>query len=298
MKKALLGAAALAAQLVLAVLVPLVVLIGVARPAAAQPPQLATPRPSPNASVSQTVGVTEITVHYSRPGVKGRAVWGKLVPYGEVWRTGANENTTISFSTPVKIDGKELPAGTYGLQTIPTAGAWTIILSKDANRWGAFTYDPAHDALRFQARPEAAEPQEWMELAFSDLTDTSAVLALRWEKLKVSFRIEVDTPRQFVDEARAKLRWETPFQAGNYCLQSNSCLDEAARWLDASIDIEPNFANQRAKALLLAKRNDLKSAVAYGERALAAAKGAAQPPPPAQVADLETQIAHWKSGSR
>jgi hypothetical protein len=289
MKKVFLGAAALAAQLTLA---------PTARPAAAQPPQLAVPRPSPNASVSQTLGVTEITVHYSRPGVKGRVIWGKLVPYNEVWRTGANENTTISFSTPVKIDGKELPAGIYGLQTLPAADAWTVILSKDADQWGAFSYNPAHDAMRFQARPVVAEPQEWMDFEFSDLSDTSAILSVRWEKLRVPFRIEVDTPQQVVAKARSVLRWQTPYQAANYCLQSNSCLDDASRWLDASIDIAPTFANQRAKAMLLAKRHDLKSAVAYGERALAAAKSDAQPPSTAQVSDLEAQVAQWRSGSR
>jgi|HubBroStandDraft_3_1064219.scaffolds.fasta_scaffold00522_4 hypothetical protein len=290
MIKAPLGAAALAAQLVLAAVS--------ARPAAAQPPAIPTPRPSPNASVSQTVGVTEITLHYSRPGVKGRVIWGKLVPYGEVWRTGANENTTISFSTPVKLDGKELPAGTYGLQTLPTAGSWTVILSKDADQWGAFSYNPAHDALRLEAKPRAADFQEWMEFEFSDLTDTSATLALRWEKLRLPIHIEVDTPRLVAAKARSVLRWQTPFQAASYCLQSGSCLDDAARWLDASIDIEPTFANQRAKAMLLAKRNDLKSAVAYGEKALAAAKAGAQPPPADQVSALEAQVAQWKGGAR
>ncbi|HEV2844531.1 MAG TPA: DUF2911 domain-containing protein, partial [Thermoanaerobaculia bacterium] len=110
--------------------------------------QIDLPRPSPNASISTMVGVTEIKINYSRPGVKDRKVWGGLVPYGEVWRTGANENTTITFSTPVRIGGKELPAGIYGLQTIPTEGDWTVIFSKDAELWGAFNYKPENDALR------------------------------------------------------------------------------------------------------------------------------------------------------
>src|SRR5215470_14295231 len=100
---------------------------------------LTLPRPSPNATVTQMIGVTEVAIHYSRPGVKGRKIWGDLVPYGEVWRTGANENTTISFSTPVKVEGHELPAGLYGLQTLPTATEWTVIFSKDADQWGAFS---------------------------------------------------------------------------------------------------------------------------------------------------------------
>src|SRR5436305_13858604 len=115
--------------------------------------QLDLPRPSPNASVTQTVGITDITIKYSRPGVKGREVWGKLVPYGEVWRTGANENTTIKFSTPVKIEGHELPAGVYGLQTFPAAGVWTVVFSKDANEWGAFSYMLEQVSRRILAKP-------------------------------------------------------------------------------------------------------------------------------------------------
>src|SRR5687768_13357291 len=125
--------------------------------AAASAQQLELPRPSPKSTVSQTVGVTEIAIHYGSPGVKGRTVWGELVPYGQVWRTGANENTTITFSTPVKVEGKELPAGTYGIQTIPTENEWTLILSKDAELWGAFNYKPENDALRAPIKPQPAE---------------------------------------------------------------------------------------------------------------------------------------------
>ena len=172
----------------------LAALLGLATAASAQQ-QITTPRLSPNASVTQMVGITEITLHYSRPGVKGRKIWGELVPYGEVWRTGANENTTIRFSTPVKIGGKELPAGLYGLQTIPTADEWTVIFSKDADQWGAFSYKPENDALRIQAKPEAADFQERMGFEFDDLTDNSAKVVLRWEKLAVPFTVEVDTPK-------------------------------------------------------------------------------------------------------
>jgi len=261
------------------------------RAALAQAP-VQLPRPSPNASVSQWIGVTEVTVHYSRPGVKGRVIWGKLVPYGEVWRTGANENTTIRFSTPVRIDGKELPAGLYGLQTIPGADDWVVILSKDAEEWGAFSYKQEHDALRFHVKPAAAEPQEWMGFAFRDLSDTSAVLALRWEKLEVAWKIEADTPRLVVAAAQSQQRWQDA--AAAWCVQTGTCLKEAARWLDASIAVEPTFSNQRAKARLLARQSDWKGAVQYGERALAAAHAAKQPPPPAQVSDLEAQLAEWK----
>src|SRR3954470_2409903 len=149
--------------------------------------QLDLPRPSPHASVTQTVGVTDITIKYSRPGVKGRQIWGKVVPYGEVWRAGANENTTIKFSTAVKIDGHELPAGIYGLQMIPTAESWTVIFSKDANEWGAFSYKQADDALRIEVKPQPAEARERMAYDFDDVTDTATKVVLHWEKLTVPF---------------------------------------------------------------------------------------------------------------
>jgi hypothetical protein len=266
---------------------------GGARAAApAAPPPL--PRPSPNASVSQFIGITEVTVHYSRPGVKGRAIWGKLVPYGEVWRTGANENTTIRFSTPVRIDGKELPAGLYGLQTIPGADDWTIILSRDADQWGAFTYKPDHDALRFHAKPATtAAAQEWMSFDFADPSDTSATLELRWERLVVAWKIEADTAKAVAAAAaQADQRWRDA--AAGWCIQSGNCLAEAGQWLDASIAAAPGFGNQRAKARLLARQGSYAAAVATGERAVAAAHSAKQPPPPEQIADFEKEVASWK----
>jgi hypothetical protein len=260
--------------------------------AAAQ--QLDLPRPSPKASVSQTVGVTDVTIHYSSPAVKGRKIWGELVPYGEVWRTGANENTTITFSTPVRIGGKELPKGTYGLQTLPAANEWTVIFSKDAELWGAFDYKPEHDALRIQAKPEPADFSERMTFAFEDTTDTSTKVVLRWEKLRVPFTIEADTTKLTLERAKEAVRWQTPYQAANYCIQNNTCLDEAGRWLDASLALQETWTNLRAKALFLAKKNDAKGAVTYGEKALAAAKTAQQPPAAQQVQELEGMIAEWK----
>jgi len=260
----------------------------------AQQQPLTVPRPSPNASLSQTIGITEVTLHYSRPGVKGRAIWGGLVPYNEVWRTGANENTTILFSTPVKIEGHDLPAGLYGLQTIPTPGEWTVIFSKDAQLWGAFDYKQEHDALRVQVKPSPAEPQERMSFEFTDVTDNSAKVVLRWEKVQMPFKVEVDTPKLVAEAARSSLRWQTGAQAASYCIQNNTCLDDAGRWLDASIALDANFSNQRAKAQLLAKKNDYKGAVAAGEKALAAGKAAKQPPPADQLADLEKSVAEWK----
>jgi hypothetical protein len=257
--------------------------------------QLDLPRPSPNATVSQTVGITKISIQYSSPGVKGRKVWGELVPYGEVWRTGANENTTITFSTPVKISGTELPAGTYGLQTLPTERDWTVIFSKDADLWGAFDYKPENDALRLKVKPETTtDSLERMAFSFENTTDTASTVVLRWEKLRVPFTVTVDTQALALSKLKESVRWQAPLQAANYCIQNNTCLDEAGRWIDASIAMQETFSNLRAKAMLLAKKNDPKSAVTYGEKALAVAKTAQPAPNPQQVKDLEGLVAGWK----
>jgi hypothetical protein len=273
---------------------PAVGLLTLAAGVFAQQPQLQLPRPSPNATLTQAVGVTEISIHYSRPGVKGRTIWGELVPYGEVWRTGANENTTIRFSTPVKIEGNPLPAGLYGVQTIPTADQWTVIFSKDADQWGAFSYKPENDALRIQVKPQPAEFRERLAFDIEDVTDTSAEVVMHWEKLRVPFTVEVDTAKLTADLVKNTMRWQNFVQAANFCIQANACLDEAGRWLEASIALEPTFSNHRAKAMLLAKQNKFKEAVTWGEKALAAGKAAAQAPPPQQVAELETNLADWK----
>jgi len=258
--------------------------------------QVDFPRLSPNASTSQLVGITDIDLHYSRPGVKGRAIWGALVPYDQVWRTGANENTTIRFSTAVKVEGHELPAGTYGLQTIPTAGDWTLILSKDADEWGAFDYKPEHDAMRatVKTRP-GSRFEERMGFRFEDLTDESATIVLAWEKLEIPFKVEVDTKTMVATKAKETIRWQTGYQAANWCLQNDTCLDEAQSWLDSSLALQQNFNNLRALALLRAKKGDAKGAVAAGEKALAAGKTAQNPPAPNLVSELETSIKEWKA---
>ena len=152
-----------------------------------------TPRPSPNATVSQTVGVTHITIDYSSPGVKNRTIWGELVPFGEVWRTGANEVTSITFDDPVKINDSELPAGTYGIHTIPSETEWEIIFSKDTEVDAGSNYDPEKDALRIKVKPEEAPFVERMTFIFTNTTDNKTTANLWWEKLRVSFDIEVAT---------------------------------------------------------------------------------------------------------
>jgi len=148
-------------------------------------------RISPKASVSQTVGFTDITISYSRPGVKGRKIWGGLVPYDKVWRAGANEATKITFSTDVMIEGKKLSAGSYGFFTIPGKNEWTLIFNKVADQWGAFEYNEAEDALRINVKPEKGNFTEWLRYEITKTGDNTAAISLEWENLKVPFKVEV-----------------------------------------------------------------------------------------------------------
>jgi hypothetical protein len=161
-------------------------------------------RASLKASVSQTLGLdTNVTIDYCRPGVKGRAIWGGLVPYGLApgnkyskdkpfpWRAGANENTTITCSKNILVEGKPLPAGKYGIHMIPSEKDWIIAFSKKNDLWGSFLYDQADDALRITVKPFAAPHQEWLTYGFDDLNGTSATAFLYWEKLKVPFKIQI-----------------------------------------------------------------------------------------------------------
>jgi hypothetical protein len=150
-------------------------------------------RLSPKAMVEQTVGFTEVTIDYSRPGVKGRKIWGGLVPYNVVWRAGANEATKITFSTNVKIDGKKLKAGSYGFFAIPGQKTWILIFNKVANQWGAFEYNDVEDALRIEVTPMQNNCwQEWLAYTINKSSDNKAVIMLEWEKLKVPFNVEVE----------------------------------------------------------------------------------------------------------
>ena len=244
-------------------------------PAFAQGPALPLPQPSPEASVTQTIGITKITIAYHRPGVKNRKVWGGLVPFNEVWRAGANENTTISFSDSVKVEGKVLPHGVYGLHMIPTPDEWTIIFNKNATSWGSFFYKENEDVLRVKVKPVASEHQEWLSYDFVELTDNACVVALRWEKLKVPFKIEIDGPGTVTAYIRnVHLRglsgffWQGFNDAAAYCMRNNVNLTEALAWADRSINISQNFANLRTKAGILEKLGRADEAKSLNDRAM------------------------------
>ncbi|HET7506376.1 MAG TPA: DUF2911 domain-containing protein [Kofleriaceae bacterium] len=228
---------------------------------------LKLPEQSPAATVSQTVGLTEITVVYHRPAVNGRPIWGKLVPYGETWRAGANENTTIAFSSDVKIGGKPLKAGTYGLHMLPTAKDWTIMFSTATASWGSFTYDQKEDALRVTVTPKTvAGSEERLLYKFDDPGETRTTLVLAWEKLEVPIAIEVDTPKVVMANVRQQLRgpagfsWEGYAQAGEYWLKHGGPLDEALKFADRSIQMKESYLNLVLKAAILEKQGKAKEA--------------------------------------
>jgi hypothetical protein len=230
--------------------------------------ELRTPRPSPDATVIQYVGVTKISIDYSSPGVKGRKIWGGLVPFGEVWRTGANEVTSITFSDAVKINGNNLTEGTYGIHTIPSESEWEIIFSKDTDVDGSSTYDESKDALRIKVIPEEHHFQERMTFLFTDVTDNTVSVNLVWENLKVSFGVEVATADLTLEKARGKLSWVPSFQAAQYCLQNDINLDEAMNWIEASTLFSELYWNMRIKAQLQHKLGMTDDAIATMEKAI------------------------------
>lgn len=243
----------------------------------AQAGGLITPDVSPAASASQTVGLTDMTVSYHRPGINGRKVWGALVPYDQVWRAGANQNTTVSFSSPVTVNGTKLAAGTYGLHMIPSTSTWTVIFSNEAAAWGSFTYDQKEDAARVTVTPEAAEFQERLGYSFDNPTRDSVVLAMRWEKLRVPLDIKVDLARTVLDNYKAQLRglprfgWLAWSQAANWAAQNDIDLDDAMGWADHSIGMNRNFTNVTTKALVLRKKGNEAEAARLREEAFSLA---------------------------
>jgi tetratricopeptide (TPR) repeat protein len=239
----------------------------------AQVPPLVLPEASQKATVSQTIGLTDISISYHRPGVNKRKVWGGLVPHNEVWRAGANENTVLAVTTPVSIGGKTLPAGKYGLHFLPTEKDWTLILSNESHAWGSFSYDPKEDALRVSVTPVPADLEERLLYTLDDPTDNAVTANLRWEKLKVSFKIQVDIPNAVFENVREQMRglprfyWQGWNQAAAWCLRNNTHLDEALKWSDESLKFQENFQNLRTKAALLEKKGDAPAAAALREKA-------------------------------
>ncbi len=291
--------------------------------------QIKVPRPSPKASIMQTVGVTDVTITYFRPGVKGRKIWGDwptevkgegtldnqnqrppgapIVPYGHLWRTGANDATQFVVTDDVLINGSPLPAGTYSLHTIPGREEWTIVFNGTANQWGSFNYDPAKDTLRVKAKPvTVAEHHEWMDFSLDPDKENTLTAAIRWEKVRVPFTIEVkDVAATTLARARESVAaakaddWTTPFQAANFA-RANKSPDEAAKWyeqalraIDEHLKKAENYQNLSRKTNILFNAGRTDEAIAVGEKAVVAGKAEK-----ADTAALEKRIADAKAAKQ
>lgn len=236
--------------------------------------QVRYPQASPHAVLTQSVGTTDVTIDYHRPGVKGRQVWGGLVPYDKVWRTGANEATMITFSDDVTIDGKPLPKGTYSLHTIPGQSQWTIIFNKTAKQWGSFSYKQEEDALRVNVKPHAAAMTEWMEFDVPSVSADNATIEIRWEKLAVPFTVGTGTTAKTLAAARAAVAGAkpddaaTPYRAANFAYQAGEMADARA-WLDQSIKAKQTASNLYLRAQMEAKAGKKADAIKSATAALA-----------------------------
>jgi len=232
------------------------------------------PAASQRAEVSQRIGLTEITIHYHRPLANERKIWNGLVPYGKVWRAGANENTTITFSDPVLIAGKPLDKGTYGLHMVPNAEEWTIIFSKNSTSWGSFTYDPAEDALRVTAKPRAADLHNALTYEFDELQPNAAVVQLEWEKIAVPFTVSVDVHDLVQASLKRQLRelsqytWISWDDAANYLLTEKIALNDALKYTDTSIENEDRYENEITKSKVLTALNRKEEAATAQRKAL------------------------------
>lgn len=256
--------------------------LGLEAQVATQSQTINLPRVSPRAMVGQRLGLTDVSVQYHRPSVRGRDVWGQVIPSAgtSVWRTGANENTLVTFSTPVSIEGQALAAGTYGLHSIPgknpAADVWTIIFSHDIQAWGSFAYDKAHDALRVEVAPHEAANTEQLTFRFDHVGADTMEMVIAWEKVEVPVHIGIDREATVLADVRAQLTGLTAFfwpglnQAAGYVLQNGiGDIDEAIDWADRSIQAEERFENLSTKAALLMKKGDRAAADEIMARATA-----------------------------
>jgi tetratricopeptide (TPR) repeat protein len=234
---------------------------------------LTLPEDSPRAVAAQRVGVTDVTIVYHRPFVKGRKIWDGLVPYGQVWRAGANENTTIEFSGPVLVEGKPLEKGIYGLHMMPGPDDWTVIFSKQAGDWGSFTYNQKDDALRVAVKPAPGEFHEALAYDFDDLKTDSAVARLHWEKLSVPFRVSV-SDESIMDNLRSQLRggvqysWAGFDEAAQFSLNRKADLEQGLKWADSSTQSEERFENLMTKGEILTALNRGGEATKAQQRAM------------------------------
>jgi Protein of unknown function (DUF2911) len=251
--------------------------------------QVRIPQISQAAKISQTIGLSEVSVSYHRPGVKSREIWGNVVKYDEVWRAGANEPTLITFSDEAIIEGKKLAAGTYRFVVIPSkTGDWALVFNTETKNWGT-VYEAKYDTLKIMVKSETGMNEEWMSFSFTDLTPVSTRLVLAWEKIRLSFKIEFNL--------LAKLQtsmgnWQLLNSAARFALDNKMYHEEGLAWAERSIALDRNPRNLQTKAELLAQTGKIDDALAAAEEAVKIAKAKDQK---ANTSGLEKMIEEWKT---
>ncbi|MBK8699896.1 MAG: DUF2911 domain-containing protein [Saprospiraceae bacterium] len=230
--------------------------------------QINTPAASPSATISQVVGLSKVTLEYSRPALKGRQmIGGPLVPFNTVWRTGANKIPNITISEPMDFEGKSVPAGTYGLVTIPGVSTWTIILTKKPNEWGVYNYKPEDDLLRFEVKSGSlAEPEEYFSFEITGFDRNSALIRMTWEMTEVKFKISHNPEAQIMKEiaektSAAEVTADTYYDAANYYYENGKDLNKAYEWANRLVEKNKEYWAYYVRAKIAVKLGDCDQAI-------------------------------------
>jgi hypothetical protein len=246
--------------------------------------QIQMPQASPAASISQKIGLTDVSIEYSRPSMRGRKIFGELVQFSEVWRTGANAATVITFKTDVIIEGNNVPAGEYALYSIPGKNEWTIILSKNTKLWGAVGYNQEDDFLRFQVKPgKTGQKYETMEINFVDISDTGTTVSIKWENTRVKFRIETEVDSIVMGQIKELVIDQEPnnpglyYQAANYYFTNDKDLDQAYEWITKSVADDAKYWTMHLKAKIELGLGKKTEAIASATKSMEMAREAKNP---------------------
>lgn len=284
-------------------LLPALLLASTALPAATQakpaPVRLTPLRVSPACTVAQDIGISRIEMAFSRPAVRGRRIWGGLVPFGQVWRAGANSATTISFSHSARVAGKDVPAGTYTFFAIPGEKTWTLILNKKAKQWGAYDYKPEEDLMRWEAQPQAGPFLEYLDFRVMPIDSGRATVELAWENLRVSFPVAFDTKAIYWAHLEDTLKqapdtdWVPWYQAAAYCQAQGIEPQKALAWIEKSLNISETYSNHEVAARIYKDAKRMPEARVHLQKAIDLSKGRA---PKEYTENLEKELVTWKAG--
>ena len=280
-------------------LLPLLLATALAAQEKPAPVRLTPLRPSPACTITQEIGISKVDLAFSRPFVKGRKIWGELVPFGQVWRVGANSATTLTLSHAAKVAGKDVPAGTYGFFAIPGPKTWTLILNRKAKQWGAYEYKPEEDQLRWEATPQTGPFLECLDYRILPRDAGAATVDLGWENLRVSFSLTFDTKALYWDHLEAMLKKapETDgvpwYQAAKYCQEQGIEPQKALAWIELSLKTWDSFWNHEVAARIYKEAKRLPEALLHLQKAIDLSKDKA---PKEYTENLEKEIAAWKKG--